>query len=236
MRVSSDVVEGSVRRRTRTCGAGWVSGTDGKGTGARIAHGTAKRARARSGKDRSRVLPARGPDGGHATKRHSAFRRDSSENPRFSQSAARPVPAGDARVDLARTFMGGFVSVPASAGAFPGSVSEGDISGAFLRLNRPRESTKRFSLRFSCAGVNLETENALARASDARSSACRPARRTHKVHSGAACVSECVATTLRVAHALRARLPDFAKLSEWRARCRDCQMVSARDSADRPVS
>ena len=154
----------------------------------------------------------------------------------FLQSAERPVPAGGARVDLARTFVGGFVSVPASAGAFPGSVSEGDISGAFLRLNRPRESTKRFSLRFSCAGVNLETENALARASDARSSACRPARRTHKVHSGAACVSECVATTLRVAHALRARLPDFAKLSEWRARCRDCQMVSARDSADRPVS
>ena len=154
----------------------------------------------------------------------------------FLQSAERPVLADDGRVDLARTFVGGFVSVPASAGAFPGSVSEGDISGAFLRLNRPRESTKRFSLRFSCAGVNLETENALARASDARSSACRPARRTHKVHSGAACVSECVATTLRVAHALRARLPDFAKLSEWRARCRDCQMVSARDSADRPVS
>ena len=169
-----------------------MSGTDGKGTGARIAHGTAKRARARSGKDRSRVLPARGPDGGHATKRHSAFRRDSSENPRFSQSAARPVPAGDARVDLARTFMGGFVSVPASAGAFPGSVSEGDISGAFLRLNRPRESTKRFSLRFPCAGVNLETENALARSSDARWSASRPARLTHKCHSGAACVSECV--------------------------------------------
>jgi len=197
----------------------------------------ANRARARVRGKTGRVSAPRAvPTDSDATKRHSAFRRDSSENPRFSQSAARPVPAGDARVDLARTFMGGFVSVPASAGAFPGSVSEGDISGAFLRLNRPRESTKRFSLRFSCAGVNLETENALARASDARSSACRPARRTHKVHSGAACVSECVATTLRVAHALRARLPDFAKLSEWRARCRDCQMVSARDSADRPVS
>ena len=129
--------------------------------------------------------------------------------------------------------MGGFVSVPASAGAFPGSVSEGDISGAFLRLNRPRESTKRFSLRFSCAGVNLETENALARASDARSSAYRPARPTHKVHSGAACVSECVATTLGVAHALRARLPDFAKLSEWRARCRDCHRWYRR--AIRPI-
>ena len=153
----------------------------------------------------------------------------------FLQSAERPVLADDGRVDLARTFVGGFVSVPASAGVFRGSVSKGDISGTLLRLKRPRESTKRFSLR-PCAGVNLETENALARASDARSSACRPARRTHKVHSGAACVSECVATTLRVAHALRARLPDFAKLSEWRARCRDCQMVSARDSADRPVS
>ena len=191
-------------------------------------------ARARSGRDRSRVRAARGPvEGRRATKRHSAFRRDSSENPRFSQSAARPVPAGDARVDLARTFMGGFVSVPASAGAFPGSVSEGDISGAFLRLNRPRESTKRFSLRFSCAGVNLETENALARASDARSSAYRPARPTHKVHSGAACVSECVATTLGVTHALRARLPDFAKLSEWRARCRDCHRWYRR--AIRPI-
>ena len=148
-------------------------------------------------------------------------------------SAARPVPAGDARVDLARTFMGGFVSVPASAGAFPGSVSEGDISGAFLRLNRPRESTKRFSLRFSCAGVNLETENALARASDARSSAYRPARPTHKVHSGAACVSECVATTLRVAHVLRARLPDFAKLSEWRAR--GAEIVTDGIGAIRPI-
>ena len=109
----------------------------------------------------------------------------------FLQSAERPVPAGGARVDLARTFVGGFVSVPASAGAFPGSVSEGDISGGFLRLDGPRESTKRFSLR-SCAGVNLETENALARSSDARWSASRPARLTHKCHSGAACVSECV--------------------------------------------
>jgi len=60
----------------------------------------------------------------------------------FLQSAERPVPAGGARVDLARTFVGGFVSVPASAGAFPGSVSEGDISGAFLRRNGPRESTE----------------------------------------------------------------------------------------------
>ena len=109
----------------------------------------------------------------------------------FLQSAERPVPAGGARVDLARTFVGGFVSVPASAGAFPGSVSEGDISGGFLRLDGPRESTKRFSLR-PRAGVNLETENALARSSDARWSASRPARLTHKCHSGAACVSECV--------------------------------------------
>ena len=121
------------------------------------------------------------------------------------------------------------MSVPASAGAFPGSVSEGDISGAFLRLNRPRESTKRFSLRFSCAGVNLETENALARASDARSSAYRPARPTHKVHSGAACVGECVATTLRVATCSARVSPDFAKLSECaREVQRLSQMVSAR--------
>ena len=109
----------------------------------------------------------------------------------FLQSAERPVLADDGRVDLARTFVGGFVSVPASAGVFRGSVSKGDISGTLLRLKRPRESTKRFSLR-PCAGVNLETENALARASDARSSACRPTRLTHKCHSGAACVSECV--------------------------------------------
>ena len=86
------------------------------------------------------------------------------------------------------------------------------------RLNRPRDPRSAFRFVFRALALELETENALARASDARSSAYRPARPTHKVHSGAACVSECVATTLRVAHALRARLPDFAKLSEWRAR------------------
>jgi hypothetical protein len=102
----------------------------------------ANRARARSGKDRSRVRPARGPDGLRRDK--TAFRIPTRQfgKPSFSELSRRPVPAVDARVDLARTFVGGFVSVPASAGAFPGSVSEGDISGAFLRRNGPRESTE----------------------------------------------------------------------------------------------
>jgi hypothetical protein len=121
-----------------------VSGTDGMCAGARVMMRASRRiARARVRGKTGRVSAPRAvPTGLRRDK--TAFRIPTRQfgKPSFSELSRRPVPAVDARVDLARTFVGGFVSVPASAGAFPGSVSEGDISGAFLRRNGPRESTE----------------------------------------------------------------------------------------------
>lgn len=124
--------------RTRTRGEGRVSGTDGMCAGARVTMRASRRiANRESFGERPVARPprARSRRDSDATKRHLAVRKTLVF---LSRRNARPVPAVDARVDLARTFVGGFVSVPASAGAFPGSVSEGDISGAFLRRNGPR--------------------------------------------------------------------------------------------------
>ena len=122
----------------------------------------ANRARARVRGKTGRVSAPRAvPTDSDATKRHSAFRRDSSENPRFPNCRVVRFPRST-RVSTSRVPSWGVSCLcqpqrGRSRAPFPRATSPERSFGATDRAN----PQKRFSPR-PCAGVNLETENALA--------------------------------------------------------------------------
>jgi hypothetical protein len=149
--------------RTRMRGEGRVSGTDGMCAGARVMMRASRRiARARVRGKTGRVSAPRAvPTDSDATKRHSAFRRDSSENPRFPNCRVVRFPRST-RVSTSRVPSWGVSCLcqpqrGRSRAPSPRATSPERSFGATDRAN----PQKRFSPR-PCAGVNLETENALA--------------------------------------------------------------------------
>jgi hypothetical protein len=149
--------------RTRMWGEGRVSGTDGMCAGARVTMRASRRiARARVRGKTGRVSAPRAvPTDSDATKRHSAFRRDSSENPRFPNCRVVRFPRST-RVSTSRVPSWGVSCLcqpqrGRSRAPSPRATSPERSFGATDRAN----PQKRFSPR-PCAGVNLETENALA--------------------------------------------------------------------------
>ena len=122
----------------------------------------ANRARARVRGKTGRVSAPRAvPTDSDATKRHSAFRRDSSENPRFPNCRVVRFPRST-RVSTSRVPSWGVSCLcqpqrGRSRAPSPRATSPERSFGATDRAN----PQKRFSPR-PCAGVNLETENALA--------------------------------------------------------------------------
>ena len=122
----------------------------------------ANRARARVRGKTGRVSAPRAvPTDSDVTKRHSAFRRDSSENPRFPNCRVVRFPRST-RVSTSRVPSWGVSCLcqperGRSRAPSPRATSPERSFGATDRAN----PQKRFSPR-PCAGVNLETENALA--------------------------------------------------------------------------